>query len=154
AAREGAHRRAARGAAGRAQAPRPRSADAQRRRGDHRDRDGARRHGAAHGAPLRARRRKRRGGGMKDPSLVRWRLILGDAAAGPSGATAGGGGLEGDDLACDAALSWLYDREPGLADRDIQDRRGNLGPSQLDVPTWLDEVHRLFPKETIERLEM
>jgi Mg-chelatase subunit ChlD len=87
-----------------------------------------------------------------DPNLTRWRLILGDAARGALGGGAGGE-LSGDDLACDAALSWLYDREPGLADRDIQDRRGNLGPSQLTVPDWLNEVHRLFPKETIERLE-
>jgi Mg-chelatase subunit ChlD len=88
---------------------------------------------------------------MNDPALIRWRLILGDAARGALG---GGGDLLGDDLSCDAALAWLYDRERGLADRDIQqDRRGNLGPSQLTVPDWLDEVHRLFPKETIERLE-
>jgi len=90
---------------------------------------------------------------MTDPTLLRWRLILGEAARGALGG-AGAGDLEGDDLAVDAALAWLYDREPGLADRDIQkDRRGNLGPSQLTVPDWLDEVHRLFPRETIERLE-
>ena len=61
------------------------------------------------------------------PTLLRWRLILGEAARGALG-SAGAGELDGDDLATDAALSWLYDREPGLADRDIQqDRRGNLG---------------------------
>jgi Mg-chelatase subunit ChlD len=85
--------------------------------------------------------------------LLRWRLILGQAAAGPLGG-AGAGDLDGDDLAADAALGWLYDREPGLADREIaRDRRGDLGRSQLTVPEWLDEVHRLFPRETIERLE-
>ncbi len=90
---------------------------------------------------------------MTDPALIRWRLILGSAARGALGA-AGAGDLDGDEGACDAALSWLYDRDPGLADRDIQkDRPGDLGPSQLSVPDWLNEVHRLFPKETIERLE-
>jgi Mg-chelatase subunit ChlD len=89
---------------------------------------------------------------VTDPALVRWRLILGEAAR---AALAGAGGdLCGDDLAYDAALAWLYDREPGLAERDIrQERTGGDDPSQLTVPQWLDEVHRLFPKETIERLE-
>ena len=27
------------------------------------------------------------------------------------------------------------------------------GPSALTTVDWLDEIHRLFPKETIERLE-
>lgn len=80
--------------------------------------------------------------------LVRWRLVLGAAAEEGLGSR----GLSEDDLAADAALSWLYDREPGLAERDIQ-RTGGDGPSALTVPDWLQEVHRLFPKETIERLE-
>jgi Mg-chelatase subunit ChlD len=83
--------------------------------------------------------------------LTRWRLVLGQASENALGRR---GGLGVDELAQDAALGWLYDREPGLADRDIQaDRRGGDGASQLTVPGWLDEVHRLFPKETIERLE-
>lgn len=89
----------------------------------------------------------------KDPvsaSLLRWRLILGSAADGVMGS---GAGLSEDALAIDAALSWLYDRDPDLAAREIRGREGNLGPSALGVPEWLNEVHRLFPKETIERLE-
>jgi Mg-chelatase subunit ChlD len=38
-------------------------------------------------------------------------------------------------------------------ERDIRERSGGLGRSQLTVPQWIGEVHRLFPKETIERLE-
>lgn len=33
------------------------------------------------------------------------------------------------------------------------DRTGGDGPSRLTTVDWLDAVHRLFPKETIERLE-
>ncbi|MBK8594334.1 MAG: VWA domain-containing protein [Holophagales bacterium] len=52
----------------------------------------------------------------------------------------------------DAALSWLYGRDKALLDRDVK-RTGGLGASTLSVPEWIQEVHRLFPKETIERLE-
>ncbi|HLL83494.1 MAG TPA: VWA domain-containing protein [Longimicrobium sp.] len=82
-----------------------------------------------------------------DP-LARWRLVLGEAADG-----ALGGSLDGRARAMDAALGWLYGREGGLADRDVRDRQGGSGPSTLSVPDWINEVHALFPKETIERLE-
>lgn len=90
---------------------------------------------------------------MKRPeieALSRWRLILGASA---DEALGGSARLSPDALAMDAALAWLYDRDPELAERDIRDRRGDLSPSQLTVPAWLSEVHRLFPKETIERVE-
>lgn len=80
--------------------------------------------------------------------LLRWRLVLGKSSSdlldGVCGATA-------DDLARDAALEWLYEHDTTLADRDI--RTGDLSESQLTVPKWIDDVHRLFPKETVERLE-
>ncbi|WP_224363173.1 VWA domain-containing protein [Hyalangium versicolor] len=82
-----------------------------------------------------------------DP-LARWRLVLGEAAEG-----ALGGSLDGQGRAMDAALSWLYGREADLAERDVRERHGGLGPSALTVPEWINEVHSLFPKETIERLE-
>lgn len=82
------------------------------------------------------------------PALLRWRLVLGKAAASElddnCGATA-------DDLARDASLDWLYERDGSLADRDI--RTADLSDSALSVPTWINNIHRLFPKETIERLE-
>ncbi|AKV04768.1 Mg-chelatase subunit ChlD [Labilithrix luteola] len=84
----------------------------------------------------------------RNEDLVRWRLILGapsaEALDRACGATA-------DDLASDAALAWLYDRDTSNEERDI--RQGGPGPSQLTVPEWINEIHRLFPKETIERLE-
>lgn len=84
--------------------------------------------------------------------LLRWRLVLGRA----SDVLDGRAGLTAEDLAADAALGWLYDRSFGDeddAERDIRDREGDHGDSRLTVPAWLDEIHRLFPKETIERIE-
>jgi Mg-chelatase subunit ChlD len=80
-----------------------------------------------------------------EPRLRRWRLVLGAAS---QDALAG---LSAEDLARDAALDWLYERDPSLDERDV--RRGGDEASSLTVPEWISEVHRLFPKETIERLE-
>ncbi|WNV84674.1 VWA domain-containing protein [Umezawaea sp. Da 62-37] len=77
--------------------------------------------------------------------LERWRLILGEPASPHCGAA------EGDSAGRDAALQWLYGREADLDRRGV--RRGGQGDSVLTTVTWLDEIHRLFPKETIERLE-
>ncbi|MBC8072849.1 MAG: VWA domain-containing protein [Deltaproteobacteria bacterium] len=83
--------------------------------------------------------------------LVRWRLVLGEAS---DAATDPRAALTADELAADAALSWLYDRTPaGGEDREVRDRAGDLSPSALTVPQWINEVHRLFPKSTIEQLE-
>lgn len=87
---------------------------------------------------------------LRDPRLVRWRLLLGEASG---AALDGRAGMTADDLAADAALAWLYDRDGDLGARDIDDRRGGHGASALSVPAWLSEVHRLFPRETIERIE-
>lgn len=81
------------------------------------------------------------------PSLARWRLVLGEESEGALRTP-----LDPDALAMDAALSWLYGRDNALLDRDVK-RTGGLGASTLSVPEWIQEVHRLFPKETIERLE-
>jgi len=95
------------------------------------------------------------------PPLIRWRLVLGEAGeaccgggGGPGGGGGGGGagGLSGDAAAADAALGWLYGRDDGEG-RGIAGRQGGGGPSAMTVPDWIAEVHRLFPKETIERLE-
>jgi Mg-chelatase subunit ChlD len=86
---------------------------------------------------------------VSDPSpLVRWRLVLGDP-----GDACCPNGLSSDEAAADAALGWLYGRERGLAGRDIRDRAGGRGASTLTVPDWISDIHRLFPQETIERLE-
>ena len=82
--------------------------------------------------------------------LQRWRLILGgDAEEGL------GGGLDGQQERQDRALGYLYNREyrPGRNVRANKDRHGGLEDSQLSVPDWINEVHELFPKRTIERIE-
>ncbi|KPC61093.1 VWA domain-containing protein [Streptomyces chattanoogensis] len=109
-----------------------------------------------------------------DPELERWRLILGAPAERRTGA------LQGEAAERDAALEWLYGRDPDRAGRQIRiggvrgtdgaegadgagaaedghdadrKRSGGSEPSALTTVEWLDGIHRLFPKETIERLE-
>lgn len=77
--------------------------------------------------------------------LQRWRLLLGAAADGALGTPAGECG------AADAALEWLYGRDPDRAERG--ERAGGQGESTLSVPDWIDAVHTLFPQEVIERVE-
>jgi len=86
--------------------------------------------------------------------LERWRLILGPAAESCTG------GLSAENAGRDAALDWLYSRDDDLGKRGVRRggaRNGERGaddsPSQLTTVDWLDGIHRLFPKETIERLE-
>ncbi|MFG2000708.1 VWA domain-containing protein [Spirillospora sp. NPDC048911] len=112
-----------------------------------------------------------------DPGLERWRLILGAPAESHCGGLTGRAAEQG------GALDWLYGRaDPDLTRRGVRrggvrgegegdgegsadggsgdgeggnpsGRRGGTGPSVLTTVDWLDQVHRLFPKETIERLE-
>ncbi|MEV6065989.1 VWA domain-containing protein [Nocardia sp. NPDC052001] len=83
-----------------------------------------------------------------DPALERWRLILGAAGNG----VCGGSGLGAEAAGQDAALDWLYERDDDLDQRGIR-RTGGDGPSIVHAVDWLDDIHRLFPKATIERLE-
>jgi Mg-chelatase subunit ChlD len=85
-----------------------------------------------------------------DPTLERWRLVLGAASEQSMGA------LRGEAAGRDAALDWLYGRDGELARRGIRrggTREGGSEPSVLTTVDWLEEITRLFPKETIERLE-
>lgn len=84
---------------------------------------------------------------------TRWRLILGRASEdGFGGAPAANG--QAPEL--EAALSWLYDRQAeGDTQRSVARGGGpGSGPEHpLDVPDWINAIHKLFPKEAIERLE-
>jgi hypothetical protein len=85
--------------------------------------------------------------------LERWRLILGEPAA----SCVGESGLSVQNAARDAALDWLYTRDGELAERGVRRgggaREGGTQDSQLTTVDWLDEITRLFPKQTVERLE-
>ncbi|QEI05532.1 VWA domain-containing protein [Pigmentiphaga aceris] len=83
-------------------------------------------------------------------TLTRWRLILGESADGAC--SAAGCTLSSDALAMDASLDWLYQRGEGQDERNLR-RQGGREGSRLSTPDWINEIHRLFPKETIERLE-
>ena len=84
-----------------------------------------------------------------DPTLERWRLILGRP-----GEKTGQLGLEA--ARRDAALSWLYGRDPEQQGRGVRPD-GNRGAgddgSVVTTVDWINEVHTLFPQQTIERLE-
>ena len=75
-------------------------------------------------------------------------MILGE----DSGLDCGGG--EWQEI--DEVLDFLYSQEYG-EDRNVRkkggERAGGSEGSQLNVPEWINKVHKLFPKETIERLE-
>lgn len=91
-------------------------------------------------------------GTAPDAGLERWRLVLGSAAERHTGPLGPG------NAGRDAALDWLYGRDPDLARRGVRRsgttaREGGDGPSAVTAIDWLDDIHRLFPKETIERLE-
>ena len=81
---------------------------------------------------------------IPDP-LQRWRLLLGEPAEPVCGA------LQDQAQAADAALEWLYGRDPERAQRG--ERRAGLGASALATPDWINQIHQLFPQEVIERLE-
>ncbi|RZU76656.1 VWA domain containing CoxE-like protein [Micromonospora kangleipakensis] len=90
---------------------------------------------------------------MTDPDLERWRLVLGEAG----NACLGGQALSAEAGARDAALDWLYGRDEDLDRRGVRrggsSRHGGDGASTLTTVTWLDDITRLFPKETVERLQ-
>lgn len=76
---------------------------------------------------------------MSDARAVRWRLILGEGSEKL-------GELSGVDGRRAASLDFLYDRE-------TVDLLGGDGPSQLTVPTWINEISELFPRAVQERIQ-
>jgi Mg-chelatase subunit ChlD len=90
--------------------------------------------------------------------LLRWRLVLGGGAEGVLG-----GLPDAEWAAREEALGYLYDREygPGRNVRAAGDAgglggavgMGGLERSRLTVPEWINAVHQLFPRRTIERIE-
>ncbi|MGN0425028.1 MAG: VWA domain-containing protein [Acetatifactor sp.] len=80
--------------------------------------------------------------------LNRWRLVLGKYAA--NRISFGEGSIRYMDM--EDVLDYLYSREYG-EEQDIRQERGGNGDSQLTVPSWLHQMKRLFPRETVEIME-
>ena len=81
---------------------------------------------------------------------LRWRLVLG------AGADECLGGISDSQWQeRDQTISYLYDRENNRSgDRNIRpNQSGTLDDSHLTVPDWINRVHELFPRKTIERIE-
>lgn len=85
-------------------------------------------------------------------TLARWRLVLGRPAE------QCGVGCQGD-RDCErieALIGFLFDGGDGLAAGQAQpgdDRRGGREGPQLTIPTWVDAVNELFPRQAKEVLE-
>ncbi|EMY79329.1 uncharacterized protein YehP [Leptospira weilii serovar Ranarum str. ICFT] len=79
-------------------------------------------------------------------ALVRWRLILGNG----SEQSLGGQTLTSEQQRMNGACEYLYGREYGSGRNT---RSAGLEESNITVPLWINEVHELFPKKTIERIE-
>jgi Mg-chelatase subunit ChlD len=78
---------------------------------------------------------------------ARWRLVLGE----DHGLCAS---LSDVERHRDAMLEFLYGRECAGRNADLgQERSAGLEGSVLNVPDWVNAIHELFPKRTIERLE-
>ena len=80
----------------------------------------------------------------------RWRLVLGEAAGQALGQEGEQRGVVGT---MDQALAWLYGRQQSGDKREQLERSGGDGASALSTPEWINAIHSLFPRETIERLE-
>ena len=82
--------------------------------------------------------------------INRWRLILGQPAAGRLGFSPGASLENGISCAeLEEVLEFLYGREP------LEDvyRRGGTEASHLTAAAWITRIRKLFPRETVEVLE-
>ena len=81
--------------------------------------------------------------------LNRWRLILGKYSG--SRIEFSGGGVNYMEM--ETLLDYLYSREYGEEQGVRQDRRGGSEASRLTVPSWIEKIRKLFPKQTVEIME-
>ncbi|MBL0908142.1 VWA domain-containing protein [Pectobacterium carotovorum] len=86
----------------------------------------------------------------KEKNGKRWRLILGHYADEALGKAA----FDAHDLKVERTLDYLYRREyqrRGL--KQEGGRHGSLDQSQLTAVNWLNQVRKLFPSSTFERMQ-
>lgn len=80
--------------------------------------------------------------------LNRWRLVLGKYASNQISFPS-----EGIDyMGMEEVLDYLYSREYG-EEQEIRDRAGGREDSNLTVPSWIQKIKKLFPKQTVEVME-
>jgi Mg-chelatase subunit ChlD len=79
---------------------------------------------------------------------LRWRIVLGEGSG-----QAFGDCLDESWQERERALEFLYGREYGKGRNVRGGRQGSLDDSALTVPEWINQIHQLFPQQTIERLE-
>ena len=79
--------------------------------------------------------------------LNRWRLTLGRFSQNGLG-DFGSGDYEYREI--DDLMQFLYGREYS-GERGIME--GSLDDSHLTIPKWINKIHTLFPKDTVEKLE-
>lgn len=80
--------------------------------------------------------------------LNKWRLMLGKYASGQI--EFGEDGIRYMEM--EDVLDYLYSREYG-EESGVRQDAGGSGGSNLTVTHWINEVRRLFPKETVEIME-
>ena len=81
-------------------------------------------------------------------ATARWRLVLGRHAA----SHLSDGALSRDEARMDRAMEALYGR--AHANRGFRPGQGgSLDPSQIVLPTWLDELKALFPNSVFETIQ-
>jgi Mg-chelatase subunit ChlD len=81
----------------------------------------------------------------------RWRLVLGRYSQATLNVP-----LSDSESRIDRALDFLYGREysgRGVREPGTERAPGSLDPSQLTIPSWLEEVRELFPRDTAEIVE-
>lgn len=81
--------------------------------------------------------------------LNRWRLVLGKYAADQIGFSSG----ELQYMEMEDVLDYLYAREYGEEQEVRKERRGGQEGSALTVPSWIERIRKLFPKQTVEIME-
>lgn len=81
--------------------------------------------------------------------LNRWRLMLGKYAQGQIGFSENGVRY----LEMEEVLDYLYDREYGEEQDIRKDRTGGQDGSNLTVPSWIEKIRKLFPRQTVEMME-
>lgn len=81
--------------------------------------------------------------------LNRWRLVLGKYAADQIGFSSG----ELQYMEMEDVLDYIYAREYGEEQEVRKERRGGQEGSALTVPSWIERIRKLFPKQTVEIME-